>query len=193
LPIPEPTDEDLMARVQRRDQEAFTRLLDRHLLGLQKFLIRMTGNAADADEVSQEAFLRIWSHAGRWQSDRVKFTTWLYRIARNLAIDRHRKNRKTTDDDVTMIIDESPDMAHTIDGDQRQRILRGAVAQLPERQRTALVLCHFDGMSNQDAAAVLEVTVEAVESLLSRARRTLKTTLRPLLDQPETLPCTTRR
>jgi RNA polymerase sigma-70 factor, ECF subfamily len=193
LPIPEPTDEDLMARVQRRDQEAFTRLLDRHLLGLQKFLIRMTGNAADADEVSQEAFLRIWSHAGRWQSDRVKFTTWLYRIARNLAIDRHRKNRKTTDDDVTMIIDESPDMAHTIDGDQRQRILRGAVAQLPERQRTALVLCHFDGMSNQDAAAVLEVTVEALESLLSRARRTLKTTLRPLLDQPETLPCTTRR
>jgi RNA polymerase sigma-70 factor (ECF subfamily) len=193
LPIPEPTDEDLMARVQRRDQEAFTRLLDRHLLGLQKFLIRMTGNAADADEVSQEAFLRIWSHAGRWQSDRVKFTTWLYRIARNLAIDRHRKNRKTTDDDVTMIIDESPDMAHTIDGDRRQRILRGAVAQLPERQRTALVLCHFDGMSNQDAAAVLEVTVEALESLLSRARRTLKTTLRPLLDQPETLPCTTRR
>jgi RNA polymerase sigma-70 factor (ECF subfamily) len=193
LPNPEPTDEDLMARVQRRDQEAFTRLLDRHLLGLQKFLIRMTGNAADADEVSQEAFLRIWSHAGRWQSDRVKFTTWLYRIARNLAIDRHRKNRKTTDDDVTMIIDESPDMAHTIDGDQRQRILRGAVAQLPERQRTALVLCHFDGMSNQDAAAVLEVTVEALESLLARARRTLKTTLRPLLDQPETLPCTTRR
>jgi RNA polymerase sigma-70 factor (ECF subfamily) len=192
LPIPEPSDEDLMARVQRRDQEAFTRLLDRHLLGLQKFLIRMTGNAADADEVSQEAFLRIWSHAGRWQSDRVKFTTWLYRIARNLAIDRHRKNRRTTDDDVTMMIDESPEMAHMIEVDQRHRILRGAVAQLPERQRTALVLCHFDGMSNQDAAAVLDVTVEALESLLSRARRTLKTTLRPLLDQPETLPCTTR-
>lgn len=182
-----------MARVQRRDQEAFTRLLDRHLLGLQKFLMRMTGNAADADEVSQEAFLRIWSHAGRWQGDRVKFTTWLYRIGRNLAIDRHRKNRKTTDDDVTMIIDESPDASDTIDIDQRQRILRGAVAQLPERQRTALLLCHFDGMSNQDAAVVLEVTVEALESLLSRARRTLKTTLRPLLDQPETLPCTTRR
>jgi DNA-directed RNA polymerase specialized sigma24 family protein len=90
-----------MARVQRRDQEAFTRLLDRHLVGLQKFLLRMTGNAADADEVSQEAFLRIWSHAGRWQADRVKFTTWLYRIARNLAIDRHRRNREATDEDMT--------------------------------------------------------------------------------------------
>jgi len=180
-----------MARVQRHDQEAFTRLLDRHLVGLQRFLTRMTGNAADADEVSQEAFLRIWSHAGRWQPDRVKFTTWLYRIARNLAIDRHRKNRTTSDDDVTMIVDESPDTAHAIDAERRQRVLRDAVAELPERQRTALMLCHFDGMSNQEAAAVLEVTVEALESLLSRARRTLKTTLRPLFDQPETLPCTT--
>lgn len=191
--MPVPTDEELMARVQRRDQEAFTRLLDRHLVGLRKFLLRMTGNAADADEVSQEAFLRIWSHAGRWQPDRVKFATWLYRIARNLAIDRHRKNRETTDDDVTMIVDDSPDTAHLIDSDRRQRLLRGAVARLPERQRTALVLCHFDGMSNHDAAAVLEVTVEALESLLSRARRTLKSTLRPLLDQQETLSCTTSR
>ena len=180
-----------MARVQRHDQEAFTRLLDRHLVGLQRFLTRMTGNAADADEVSQEAFLRIWSHAGRWQPDRVKFTTWLYRIARNLAIDRHRKNRTTSDDDVTMIVDESPDTAHAIDAERRQRVLRDAVAELPERQRTALMLCQFEGMSNQEAAAVLEVTVEALESLLSRARRTLKTTLRPLFDQPETLPCTT--
>lgn len=182
-----------MERVQHRDQEAFTRLLDRHLVGLQRFLLRMTGNAADADEVSQEAFLRIWSHAGRWQPDRVKFTTWLYRIARNLAIDRHRKNRETTDDDLTMIVDDSLDAAQAIDADRRQRLLRGAVAQLPERQRTALVLCHFDGMSNQDAAAVLEVTVEALESLLSRARRALKTTLRPLLDHQEAVPCTTNR
>ncbi len=89
-----------MAQVQRRDQEAFTRLLDRHLAGLQKFLLRLTGNSADADEVAQEAFLRIWSHARRWQANRVKFTTWLYRIARNLAIDRHRKQRESTTDDL---------------------------------------------------------------------------------------------
>jgi RNA polymerase sigma-70 factor (ECF subfamily) len=163
-----------MARIQRHDQEAFTRLLDRHLVGLQKFLLRMTGNAADADEVSQEAFLRIWSHAGRWQADRVKFTTWLYRIARNLAIDRHRKSRETTDEDVTMIVDDSPDVSHAIEADRREQVLRGAVARLPERQRTALVLCHFDGMSNQQAAAVLDVSVDALESLLSRARRSLK-------------------
>ena len=182
-----------MAQVQRRDQEAFTRLLDRHLAGLQKFLLRLTGNAADADEVAQEAFLRIWSHARRWQRGRVNFTTWLYRIARNVAIDRHRKHRETTTDDLTMIVDDAPDTGHVIDADRRERLMRAAVAQLPERQRTALVLCHFDGLSNQDAAAVLEVSVDALESLLSRARRTLKATLRPTQKTAEVLPCATHR
>jgi len=182
-----------MAQVQRRDQEAFTRLLDRHVRGLQKFLLRMTGNAADADEVAQEAFLRIWSQAKRWQPDRVRFTTWLYRIARNLAIDRHRKHRETTDEDMTAFADEAPDAPQLIDAERRQQLLRAAVSRLPERQRTALLLCHFEGLSNQDAADVLEVTVEALESLLSRARRTLKTTLRPLLQAEETLPCTTNQ
>lgn len=182
-----------MAQVQRRDQEAFTRLLDRHLAGLQKFLLRLTGNAADADELAQEAFLRIWSHARRWQAGRVKVTTWLYRIARNLAIDRHRKHRETTTDDLAMIADEAPDADHVLDAQRRETLMRTAVAQLPERQRTALVLCHFDGVSNQDAAAILEVSVDALESLLSRARRTLRTTLRPIQESREALPCTTRR
>jgi RNA polymerase sigma-70 factor, ECF subfamily len=191
--LPVPTDEELMAQVQRRDQEAFTRLLDRHLAGLQKFLLRLTGNSADADEVAQEAFLRIWSHARRWQANRVKFTTWLYRIARNLAIDRHRKQRESTTDDLTMIADEAPDAGEVLDSQQREQLMRGAVARLPERQRTALVLCHFDGLSNQDAAAILEVSVDALESLLSRARRTLRTTLRPLFESRELEPCTTDR
>ncbi len=182
-----------MAQVQRHDREAFTRLLDRHLAGLQKFLIRMTGNGADADEVAQEAFLRIWTRADSWQSDRVRFTTWLFRIARNLAIDRHRRRRETNDEDLEQIVDETPDTAHTIDAERRRKMMQNAIAQLPERQRTALVLCHFDGMSNPDAAAVLDVSVDALESLLSRARRSLKTALRPLIEIRETQPCTTSR
>lgn len=182
-----------MARVQRRDQEAFTRLLDRHLQSLQRFLLRTIGNAADADEVAQEAFLRIWSHARQWQPDRVKFTTWLYRIARNHAIDRHRKRRESTGEDLNEIVDDAPDTAQTIDAERRQRMLRAAIERLPERQRTALTLCHFDGLSNSDAADVLEVTVEALESLLSRARKSLKAALRPLLESEERQPCTTRR
>jgi RNA polymerase sigma-70 factor (ECF subfamily) len=191
--LPNPTDEELMAQVQRRDQEAFTRLLDRHLAGLRNFLIRTTGNAADADEVAQEAFLRIWSHAKNWQPDRVRFTTWLFRIARNLAIDRHRKHRETNDENLEQVVDDAPDTGHTIDAERRRKMMQNAIAHLPERQRTALVLCHFDGMSNPDAAAVLEITVEALESLLARARRTLKNALRPLLETHETQPCPTTR
>ena len=182
-----------MAQVQRRDQEAFTRLLDRHLAGLRNFLIRTTGNAADADEVAQEAFLRIWSHAKNWQPDRVRFTTWLFRIARNLAIDRHRKHRETNDENLEQVVDDAPDTGQTIDAERRRKMMQNAIAHLPERQRTALVLCHFDGMSNPDAAAVLEITVEALESLLARARRTLKNALRPLLETHETQPCPTTR
>jgi len=180
-----------MARVQQRDQEAFTRLLDRHLVGLQRFLRRFTGNPADADELTQEAMLRIWSHARRWQPDRVKFSTWLYRIARNLAIDRHRQRRDTSSEALETIVDSTPDAFAQIDEERRKRRTQMAVAALPERQRTALMLCHFDGFSNQEAAAVLDVSVDALESLLARARRTLKITLLPLLEPNETSPCTT--
>jgi RNA polymerase sigma-70 factor (ECF subfamily) len=188
--LPDPTDEELMARVQQRDQEAFTRLLDRHLAGLQRFLQRFTGNPADADELTQEAMLRIWSHARRWQPDRVKFSTWLYRIARNLAVDRHRQRRDTSSEEIEAIVDTTPDAFTQLDEERRKRRMSIAVAALPERQRTALMLCHFDGFSNQDAAAVLDVSVDALESLLARARRTLKITLLPLLEPNETPPCT---
>jgi RNA polymerase sigma-70 factor, ECF subfamily len=173
-----------MARVQHRDQEAFTRLLDRHLGGVQRFLLRFTGNQADADELAQEALLRIWSHARRWQPERVKFTTWLYRIARNLAIDRHRQRRDTNSVELATLIDEGPDAATLLDAARRTQRMQAAVAALPERQRSALMLCHFEGFSNQDAAAVLDVSVDALESLLARARRTLKTNLLPLLEPP---------
>ena len=182
-----------MARVQQRDQGAFTALLDRHLVGLQRFLLRFTGNQADADELCQEAMLRVWSHARRWQSERAKFSTWLYRIARNLAIDRHRQRHDSSSDELASIIDAGADAITVLDEARRKQRIQLAVAALPERQRTALMLCHFDGFSNQDAAAVLEVSVDALESLLARARRTLKTTLLPLLEPHEAPPCPTQQ
>jgi len=169
-----------MARVAAHDRDAFTRLLDRHLAPLQRFLLRLTGNAADADELSQEAMLRVWHHARRWQPGRVKFSTWLYRIARNLAIDRFRRQRDSDADALDALADQALDAFAQLEEARRASQLRRAVAALPERQRSALSLCHFDGFSNQEAAAVLEVSVDALESLLARARRTLRTTLLPL-------------
>jgi RNA polymerase sigma-70 factor (ECF subfamily) len=179
--LPASTDEELMVRVQQHDAAAFTALLDRHLAPLQRFLLRATGNPADADELSQETMLRVWRHAQRWQSGRVKFSTWLFRIARNLAIDSYRRARDTTATGLDEALDDSPDAVTALEDARRAQHLRQAIAALPERQRTALLLCHFDGFSNPDAAAVLQVSVEALESLLARARRSLKATMVPLL------------
>jgi RNA polymerase sigma-70 factor, ECF subfamily len=180
--LSEPSDEELMARVQRRDQQAFRCLLDRHAAPLRNFLYRMSQNADDADELSQEAFLRVWQHAKRWEPGRVQFNTWLFRIGHNLAIDRFRKHRESSLDDVPEASDDSDDPRRALSRSETEARLRSAIAALPERQRTALVLCHFQGHSYQQAAQVLDVSLEALESLISRARRALKQQLRPIFN-----------
>src|SRR5262245_60800688 len=170
-----------MELVQRQDSAAFALLLDRHLAALGRFLYRFSRNTADADELAQESFLRVWKEASRWQPNRVRFTTWLYRIARNLAIDQHRRRREVTGDAIPEPVDDA-DPAGTLEAEDRRMRVRAAIDALPERQRSALLLCHFQGFSNQEAADILEVSVDALESLLSRARRALKTSLRTLVE-----------
>ena len=167
-----------MDRVQRRDRDAFAVLVARHLDGIHTFNYRMTRNPEDAADLAQETFLRVWNSAATWRPHRVKFTTWLHRIARNLCIDAHRRHRDSTaiDDNLAAEDGSGPDTAPT--ASELRRALDQALTDLPERQRTALVLCHRDGMTNRDAAAVLAVSVDALESLLARARRTLRLKLR---------------
>ena len=166
-----------MDRVQHQDRDAFAILVSRHLDTIHAFNYRMTRNAEDAAELAQETFLRVWNSAATWRPKRVKFTTWLHRIARNLCIDAHRRHRTTQEiDDRLAAEDGAPvDAPETV---RLRRALNEALTGLPERQRTALVLCHRDGMTNRDAAAVLAVSVDALESLLARARRTLRLKLR---------------
>ena len=167
-------DEALMSRVVEQDREAFSTLVERHLDGVHAFNYRLTRNADDAAELAQETFLRVWRRASSWRPGRVRFTTWLYRIARNLCIDAHRRRRDTVPiEDAALPAAGAP--VETAPAQARlQAALGQALAALPERQRTALVLCHSQGMSNAQAAQVLAVSVEAVESLLARARRTLR-------------------
>lgn len=179
----EATDEELMGRVQHRDRDAFAVLVTRHLDGIHAFNYRMTRNEEDAADLAQETFLRVWNSAATWRphrpaGGRIKFTTWLHRIARNLCIDAHRRHRETHEIDANLAAADgtAPDDAPTLS--RLRRAMDQAIADLPERQRTALVLCHRDGMTNRDAAAVLAVSVDALESLLSRARRTLRLKLR---------------
>lgn len=166
-----------MDRVQRRDRDAFAILVARHLDGIHTFNYRMTRNPEDAADLAQETFLRVWNSAATWRPNRVRFTTWLHRIARNLCIDAHRRHRDSLAIDGNLAADgAAPDDASTTS--QLRQALDQALTDLPERQRTALVLCHRDGMTNRDAAAVLAVSVDALESLLARARRTLRLKLR---------------
>ncbi len=167
-----------MSRVQHRDRDAFAVLVSRHLDGIHTFNYRMTRNEEDAADLAQETFLRVWNSAATWRPHRVRFTTWLHRIARNLCIDAHRRQRETHEVDVNLAAEDGAAPEDARAASRLRQVLDQAITDLPERQRTALVLCHRDGMTNRDAAAVLAVSVDALESLLARARRTLRLELR---------------
>lgn len=165
-------DETLMSRVVKRGQEAFSLLLERHVDGLHSFVYRFLQSPAEAEDVVQETFLRVWSRAATWQPQRVRFSTWLYRIARNLCIDQLRRSRHQVAVDVEALSQPQPQQDHWV-----RAALRRAQAELPERQRSALILCHYQGLRNAEVAQVLGISVDAVESLLARARRSLKNKL----------------
>ena len=167
-------DSQLMLAVAQGDQAAFTEIVTRHLTPVVHFAWRYMGRRSDAEDVAQEAFLRLWKHAPNWEDQGFSVRSWIYRIAYNLCIDELRKRKPVTpvEDEVSLASAEQPD--EDLYRDQRQQQVAAALNELPERQRTALVLCVYQGLSNKDAATVMEISIEALESLLSRARRMLR-------------------
>jgi len=177
-------DDTLMARVQARDQAAFGRLVDRHLDPLHGYLTRLTRSPADADELAQEAFLRLWQRADSYRPGTVRLTTWLHRIAHNAAVDRLRRRRGETaarSDEGSAVaaepVDPAPDPEDLAAAAQTGRLLERAIAALPANQRAALLLCQVQGFSNREAADILGQSVRGVESLVARARRSLRAAL----------------
>lgn len=179
-----PSDEALMAAIGQGDQRAFARLVERHSRRATALAARITLNRSDAEEVVQEAFLRAWVKAPAWRPQAgagdALFATWFRRVLVNLCIDRRRRPVGEELDRLPEMADDGPSAADLVAERQTQRRVAAAVALLPERQRAALVLCHFEGVSNIEAAAILGVSVGAVESLLVRARRALKASLADL-------------
>ena len=173
----EASDDVLVARVAQGDEAACQLLVDRHLSRMVSLARRMLGNQADAEEVAQEVFLRVWTHAARWEPGRAQFRTWLHRVATNLCLDRLR--RHTTDDIDSIPEPESGEPGPDVLLEQQQlaKHVDAALQALPARQRAAVMLTHYQGLTNIEAAETLEISVEAVESLLGRARRQLRTAL----------------
>lgn len=165
-------DIDQFRQIAKGDKHAFAQLLSAQLPSLLVFIKRYIKEPAQAEDIAQETFLRVWQRAADWQPREHSPRSWIYRIAFNLCIDTIRRQKPTTDALHELIDAHSPEQ-HTIDNNQHQH-LHSAMAQLPERQRTALYLCAFQGLSNKEAAAIMKVGVDALESLLARARRSLR-------------------
>jgi len=173
----EPDDAELMLQIQQRDEGAFKQLLNRHLAPLNRFAVRMLGNNQDAEDVVQEAFLRAWKNANQWQPSQGKLTTWLHSITRHLCIDFHRRDKSTKQTEVSALLQSDGTPEEHLAAEKMGRAVMDALTRLPERQKSAIVLCHYQGFSNRDAAEVLGVSIDALESLMARGRRTLRKTL----------------
>ena len=167
------SDEDLLALYANGDQAAARALMLRHAPRVLSLAKRLLKDTAEAEDVTQEAMLRLWKIAPDWRTGEAKVSTWLYRVGSNLCTDRLRKKRGVGLDEAPEIEDETPNVEDQMIAADRGRAVHRAMERLPDRQRLALTLRHFEEQSNPEIALVLETSVEAVESLLSRARRTL--------------------
>jgi RNA polymerase sigma-70 factor, ECF subfamily len=171
-----PSDRDLLHQVAAGDSAAFGSLIGRHLPRLTAVARRLLGSDAEAQDVAQEASLRLWCNAAKIDVGESGLGGWLYRVTSNLALDRLR-SRRNEDADELEALSVPPDQLRGLEELDLSARVDAALQSLPERQRVALVLCHYEEMSMAEAGTILEVSAEAVESLLARGRRTLRVAL----------------
>lgn len=171
-------DADILTDLACGKHAALSTLMDRHLKAVKSTAHYMLGDEMMAEDIAQEVFLRAWKQAPNWQPGQAKFSTWLHRVTRNLCTDRLRKKKEIYPETVPDMVDESPEASQVLQDQQNHSAQKSkieqALANLPERQRTAITLCHYQELSQTEAANILEVSVRAYESLLARARKNLK-------------------
>ena len=173
----EASDEALMVLYANGDRHAALALTQRVTPRVLAYASRLlSGDRAEAEDVAQETMLRLWKVAPDWRQGETKVTTWAYRVATNLCIDRQRsrtRKRQMALDDAPEPVDGALGAEGRLQEAGRMAALETALAQLPDRQRQAVVLRHLEGMTNPEIAAIMEIGVEAVESLTSRGKRAL--------------------
>jgi RNA polymerase sigma-70 factor (ECF subfamily) len=172
---PEKDDHELLALIQAGSHAAFETLVRRHSERFYRLAYRFVQSREAAEDIVQDAFLKLWEDPGRWQPERnAKFTTWFYRVVVNLGLDWRKKKRPVALDEKIAL----PDGREAVDAGmirtEEEKILEREIAALPERQRTALNLCFAEGLSNREAAEVMGLNLKALQSLIMRAKATLK-------------------
>ena len=177
--VDEPSDADFMAAVGRGDEQAYALLVERHLRWALRFVQRILGNPADAEDVVQTAFFRVWQGAATW-TPAAQFRTWFYRVLYNLCMDHFRVQARSAAEELEDdLVDNQALQEDRLVQRQRGEQVQEALASLPERQRTALVLCYYEEMGQAESAALMGVSEGALESLLSRGRAAMKKRLQP--------------
>jgi len=167
-------DDELLKEIKLGNQKAFAILVKRHSSRFYAVAFRMLGKQTDAEDVVQELFLKLWSKPDIWQEGRgAKFSTWFYRIITNRCIDFQRKKKPDQLLENFDIADKS-NVEEDLDKITRHKMLEKMLLELPERQRIAINLCFYQGISNKEAAEIMEINLKALESLLMRAKKTLK-------------------
>lgn len=134
---------------------------------------RMLGDRAEAEDVTQEAMMRLWKIAPDWRRGEAQVSTWLYRVTANLCTDRLRRKRGIGLDQIAEPEDDVPSAADRMQNQARAKALSEALADLPERQAQAVALRHLEGLANPEIAHIMDISTEAVESLTARGKRAL--------------------
>jgi RNA polymerase sigma-70 factor (ECF subfamily) len=173
------SDAELLKRIAEGERQAAQQLVDQYLGRILNYAYRLLGDAAEAEDVAQETFLRLWRTIDSWRAE-APLLHWLQRVAYNLCIDRLRKRQPSSLEGAPEPFDLADGPAATLHRAEIGEAVAVAIAQLPERQRVAIVMVHQEGMSNIQAADIMGISVEAVESLLARGRRALRDLLAAL-------------
>lgn len=167
----------LLAAYAAGDAAAARTLIEVHAPRVHAHAMRMLGDNAAAEDVAQEAMMRLWKIAPDWRAGEALISTWLYRVTANLCTDRLRRTAPAPLPRGFDVADGRPGAEAALQTEARRTALRRAIAELPERQQTAIVLRHLEERANPEIAEIMALSVEAVESLLARGRRALSTAL----------------
>jgi len=171
------SDERLMAEVAAGSAAAYAVLVERWAVKCRALAFRMTRNMAQAEDMVQDVFVKLWTRAELFDAGKAKFGTWLYRMVVNRCLDEARRRKPEALPEDYDAMDEGMNAEELLADTAERQMIREAVETLPDRQRTAVVLTYFEELSNQEAADVMEIHLKAFESLLVRARKSLRTLL----------------